>query len=122
MPSKNDFSSIDTSKPVLVTGATGYIAGVLIKQLLDIGCIVHGTVRDPSKTKRLQYLYDVAKGTPGTLKFFKGDLLIPGSFYEAAQGCHILPPLGNNMPLFSTGHFSTWKWNFPKNSFLHTLP
>ena len=51
---------IDTSKPVLVTGATGYVAGVLMAQLLDAGVTVHATVRDPSQTERLRYLREAA--------------------------------------------------------------
>ena len=37
---------IDTSKPVMVTGATGYVAGWVIKRLLDEGLTVHAAVRD----------------------------------------------------------------------------
>ena len=32
---------IDKTKPVLVTGATGYIAGWIVKRLLDDGITVH---------------------------------------------------------------------------------
>ncbi|HCB38252.1 MAG TPA: diaminohydroxyphosphoribosylaminopyrimidine deaminase, partial [Gammaproteobacteria bacterium] len=38
---------IDKTKPVLVTGASGYIANWIIKYLLEEGCTVHGTVRNP---------------------------------------------------------------------------
>lgn len=89
MPS-NKKLNIDTSKPVLVTGATGYVAGVLIKQLLEKGLTVHGTVRDPSKTDRLAYLQKLADESSGTIKFFKGDLLTPGSFEEAMVGCAVV--------------------------------
>ena len=81
---------IDTSKPVLVTGATGYVAGVLISQLLDAGVTVHATVRDPSKKDRIQYLQDVADKSRGSIKFFAADLLKKGSFDEAAAGCSII--------------------------------
>ena len=40
---------IDTTKPVLVTGATGYVAGWLVKELLEAGVTVHAAVRDPLK-------------------------------------------------------------------------
>ena len=79
--------NVDTTKPVLVTGGTGYVAGNIIKQLLDLGLTVHTTVRDPSKTDRFQYLVDAADKTKGSIKFFAGDLLQPGSFDEAAAGC-----------------------------------
>lgn len=88
--------NIDTSKPVLVTGATGYVAGRVVERLLQEGLTVHATVRDPSKTDRLAYLQALADANPGELKFFKADLLAQGSFAEAMQGCstvfHIASP------------------------------
>lgn len=85
-----DPNQIDTSKPVLVTGATGYIAGVLIKQLLEAGVTVHATVRDASQTNRFQYIQDVADKTNGKILFFSADLLKEDSFEEAMQGCSIV--------------------------------
>lgn len=81
---------IDKSAPVLVTGATGYVAGVLIQQLLELGVTVHGTVRNPTDTTRFQYLIDLAEKSPGTLKFFKGDLEEEGTFEEGMQGCSVV--------------------------------
>lgn len=87
---------IDRSKPVLVTGATGYVAGWVVKRLLEEGLTVHGTVRDASNDERLQYLHDLADGTEGTLKLFSADLTDEGSFAEAMAGCstvfHIASP------------------------------
>ncbi|MCA9573075.1 MAG: NAD-dependent epimerase/dehydratase family protein, partial [Myxococcales bacterium] len=82
--------NIDTTAPVLVTGATGYVAGPLVRRLLEEGLTVHATVRDPSKTDRLQYLLDLAARLPGTLRFFGADLLTPGSFAEAMAGCQVV--------------------------------
>ena len=81
---------VDTSKPVLVTGATGYVAGVLIKELLSLGVTVHAAVRDPSKTSRFQHLIDLAVKSPGNIKFFKGDLLEVGSYADGMKGCGIV--------------------------------
>lgn len=89
MPCTKDLK-IDTSKPVLVTGGTGYVAGVLIRELLEKGVCVHTTVRDPSKKDRLQYLQDEADKSKGTIKFFQADLMTPGSFIEACKECHIV--------------------------------
>lgn len=83
-------TSIDTSKPVLVSGATGYVAGVLIEKLLSEGFQVHGTVRDPSKTQKLQNLNDVADRLPGSIRYFKADLLEERSFADAMAGCEIV--------------------------------
>jgi NAD(P)-dependent dehydrogenase (short-subunit alcohol dehydrogenase family) len=38
-----------TRPTVLVTGASGYIAGWIIRYLLEEGYTVHATVRDPNK-------------------------------------------------------------------------
>lgn len=81
---------IPTDAPVLVTGATGYVAGRVVERLLQEGLTVHATVRDASKTERLQYLNDLADGNPGTLRFFSADLLKPGSFAEAMEGCSVV--------------------------------
>ncbi|TNE90983.1 MAG: aldehyde reductase [Deltaproteobacteria bacterium] len=81
---------IDTSKPVLVTGATGYVAGWVVKRLLDAGATVHATVRDASRTERLGYLSALADESPGSIRFFSADLLEDGSFDEAMAGCGVV--------------------------------
>lgn len=75
---------------VLVTGASGYIAGWIIKYLLEEGYTVHGTVRDPNKQSSVGHLLQLAKEAPGTLKLFKADLLDQGSFTAAMQGCEVV--------------------------------
>ncbi|PIQ25945.1 diaminohydroxyphosphoribosylaminopyrimidine deaminase [bacterium (Candidatus Blackallbacteria) CG17_big_fil_post_rev_8_21_14_2_50_48_46] len=73
--------------PVLVTGGSGYLASWIIAQLLEAGATVHTTVRNPAQTDKYQHLLDLAGQHPGTLKVFAADLLSPGSFAEAMQGC-----------------------------------
>ncbi|MCR9164692.1 MAG: NAD-dependent epimerase/dehydratase family protein [Nannocystaceae bacterium] len=81
---------IDREKPVCVTGATGYVAGWIVKRLLDEGLTVHATVRDPDNAKKLAHLREVEADAPGTLKFFAADLLEPGSFHDAVAGCGVV--------------------------------
>lgn len=81
---------IDTTSPVLVTGATGYVAGWLIKRLLEAGVTVHAAVRDPAQTDKLAHLNAVAEGAKGTIRYFKSDLLAEGSYTEAMAGCSIV--------------------------------
>jgi nucleoside-diphosphate-sugar epimerase len=81
---------MDKSKPILVTGATGYIAGWIIERLLKQGYTVHATVRDPSKKNKIQHLYDLADQSSGKIEFFKADLLEPRSFDDAMQDCEIV--------------------------------
>lgn len=89
MPTDTPLPS-DLTTPVLVTGATGYVAGWVVKRLLEAGLTVHATVRDPSKRAKLQHLEALAAQTPGTLRFFAADLLKPGSFAEAMAGCSVV--------------------------------
>ncbi|MCK0152873.1 aldehyde reductase [Alcanivorax sp. S6407] len=78
------------ARTVMVTGASGYIAGWIIKYLLEEGHTVHGTVRDPNKTASVAHLHKLAEQAPGTLKLFKADLLDADSFDAPMQGCDIL--------------------------------
>ena len=78
---------IDKTKPVMVSGASGYIATWIIKLLLEQGCTVHGTVRNPGNEQSVGPLKKLAEAAPqGTLKLFKADLLDEGSFDEAMAG------------------------------------
>lgn len=81
---------INKDAKVLVTGATGYVAGWLIKRLLDEGVSVHAAVRDPSDKEKLRYLDKLAADSPGHIRYFKTDLLQKGSYKEAMDGCQIV--------------------------------
>lgn len=81
---------VDRSNPVLVTGATGYVAGWIVKQLLEAGVTVHATVRDPSQTAKYQHLDEIAASAPGEIRYFKADLLDEGAYAEAMAGCSIV--------------------------------
>lgn len=83
-------TQIDKNAPVLVTGASGYIAGWLIKKLLDDGLTVHATVRDPSNEKKIACVKALATDKPEKLKFFKAELLDKGAYDEAMQGCELV--------------------------------
>jgi len=81
---------IDTSSPVMVTGATGYVAGWIVKRLLEAGVTVHAAVRDPSNKAKLKYLDEIAADAPGEIVYFEADLLKKGSYAEAMKGCRIV--------------------------------
>ncbi len=81
---------IDKTKPVLVTGASGYIAGVLVKRLLSEGITVHATVRDINDVSKTYYLNQIAQKLPGELKLFEADLLTKHSFEKAMEGCELV--------------------------------
>jgi len=81
---------IDNTKPVLVTGATGYVAGWLVKRLLEEGFTVHAAVRDPDNEEKVHHLNGIAKNTTGSIKYFKSDLLNEGSYADAMKNCELV--------------------------------
>ncbi len=82
--------NIDKNEPVVVTGATGYVAGWIIKKLLDEGMVVHAAIRDPEDKEKIKYLNALADQSHRTIKYFKADLLAKGSYKEAMQGCQVI--------------------------------
>lgn len=74
-----------TTSPVVVTGASGFIASHIVNQLLEAGYRVRGTVRDPDKTRsdgRLTSLPGAAEG----LELVAADLLARNAFDDAVTG------------------------------------
>ena len=81
---------IDRNVPVMVTGATGYVAGHVVRRLLEEGLTVHAAVRDPGNAAKLQYLDAIAEREPGSIRYFRADLLDPGSYAAAMDGCGVV--------------------------------
>lgn len=80
----------DRSQPVLVTGASGYVAGWIVRKLLEAGFTVHAAVRDPEDAERRHPLDTIAATAPGMLRFFRADLMANGSYVEAMAGCAVV--------------------------------
>jgi len=81
---------IDKTKPVLVTGATGYVASWLVKRLLEEGLTVHAAVRNPNKKEKVVHLDKIAEKSKGRIKYFQSDLLEKGSYTEAMKNCELV--------------------------------
>ena len=77
----------DSRHTFLVTGGSGYLAGWIIKYLLDDGHRVRATVRDKNNRAKVAHLMEIASGARESFALFEADLLRPGSFDEAVQGC-----------------------------------
>lgn len=75
---------------VLVTGASGYLASWIIKMLLDEGLDVHATVRSLHDRGKIDHLIELSSCGQGELKLFEADLLQPGSFDSAMEGCTLV--------------------------------
>ncbi len=76
--------------PVLVTGATGYVAGWLVMRLLEEGFTVHAPVRDPGAQAKIEHLQALGRELPGQIIFFRADLLEDGSYADAMAGCEVV--------------------------------
>ncbi len=86
-------TTIDPKASVLVTGATGYVAGRLVERLLREGHTVHAAVRDPGDAEKLRYLDALAAEEPGStpsIRYFRANLLETGSYAEAMAGCELV--------------------------------
>jgi dihydroflavonol-4-reductase len=75
-----------TGSPVLVTGASGFIASHIVQQLLEGGYRVRGTVRDPDKTRAEGYLTGLSRANE-RLELAKADLVAEGAFDDTARDC-----------------------------------
>jgi nucleoside-diphosphate-sugar epimerase len=93
--------TIDRTKPVLVTGGTGYLASWIVKQLFDQGLEVRTTVRNLAQKDKYAHLTALAVKSKGILQFFEADLLKKGSFSEAMSGCELV--IHTASPFFISG-------------------
>ncbi len=66
------------ARTAVVTGASGYAATEIVKQLLEKGYDVRGTVRSVSSKEKVQHLELLGRALPGNLTLCEGDLLKPG--------------------------------------------
>jgi nucleoside-diphosphate-sugar epimerase len=74
------------NKTILVTGATGYVGSWIVKYLLEKGYKVRITVRDKARTEKYAFLQELATDSAGEIEVYEADLLVPGSYNEAADG------------------------------------
>jgi dihydroflavonol-4-reductase len=84
---------------VFVSGGSGYIAGFLIRQLIDAGWTVHTSIRDLAKESAVRATLAVDNSK---LKFFAADLTSDAGWAEAMAGCshvaHVASPLPTDAP------------------------
>jgi nucleoside-diphosphate-sugar epimerase len=87
---------MSTKELVLVTGASGYIAGHCVRELLEHGYAVRGTVRSLSAVDKVAHLRALAEQTGGTLEFVEANLDDDRGWAEAVAGCtyvqHVASP------------------------------
>ncbi|KAK7319562.1 hypothetical protein RJT34_04284 [Clitoria ternatea] len=75
-------------KKACVIGGSGYMASLLIEQLLQKGYAVNTTVRDSGNPQKISHL--VALQSLGELKIFGADLTVEGDFDVPISGCELV--------------------------------
>lgn len=87
---------------VLVTGATGFIAGHIIHQLVEAGHEVTGTARSPSRANALNRTLSAYAGKPIRIDIRAADLSSDAGWTEACRGMdyvqHIASPFPPSLP------------------------
>jgi uncharacterized protein YbjT (DUF2867 family) len=68
---------MDSSKPILVAGATGCIGSVLVNRLSESGGSVRVVVRNPERAAKLRSIPNV--------EIIRGDLTRPDSLWDCAE-------------------------------------
>jgi nucleoside-diphosphate-sugar epimerase len=87
---------------VLVTGASGYIAGHCVRELLEHGYRVRGTVRSLADPRKTDHLRRIASDLHGSLELVEADLTADRGWREAVAGCsyvlHVASPFPAEIP------------------------
>ncbi|KAH7363189.1 dihydroflavonol-4-reductase [Plectosphaerella cucumerina] len=69
---------------------TGFVGIYVVKLLLERGHLVHATVRSLNNKSKCKPLLDLQTLYPDRLRLFESDLMRPGSFTNAMQGCTVV--------------------------------
>ncbi|MFD0364973.1 SDR family oxidoreductase [Nocardia sp. GCM10030253] len=83
---------------VLVTGATGFVAGHCIAELLEHGYAVRATVRDLDKKDKRAHLVALADRIGGELTFVEADLDDDSGWAAAVSGCDYVMHVASPFP------------------------
>lgn len=87
-------------KKILVTGGTGFLAGWVIRQLLQEGYTVRTTVRSANKFQKIVKMLATVDVDSSNLSYTVADLTSSNGWDEAMDGIndvlHLASPLGGN--------------------------
>ena len=98
-------SEVDEKDFVLVTGASGFLASHVVKQLLELGYRVRGTVRSLTDDKKVAPLRKLVDKSKHELELVEANLLNENSWLDAVKGCTYVLHTASPVPV--GGKFST---------------
>jgi len=90
------------SEEVLVTGASGFIATHVVKQLQAAGYKVRGTVRSLKNDDKVAPLRQLCPDAKYPIELVEADLLNPDSWEKAVKGCKFVMHTASPLPLPGT--------------------
>jgi len=90
------------SRPILVTGGTGYVASHIILALLKEGYRVRTTVRSVKDEKKYSHLFSLTPNAKECIEIVEADLHNKNSWLAATKGCdfviHTASPFPPTLP------------------------
>lgn len=89
-----------SKKPILVTGASGFLAIHTVIQLLEQGYKVRGTLRSLGRECEVRGLIAKHARTNDRLEFVTADLLQDTGWDQVVQGCEYVLHVASPFPLF----------------------
>src|SRR2546421_1252464 len=88
-----------SSSPILVTGASGYVATHTMLHLLAQGYRVRGTLRDPAQGDKIKATLAKFSDQADSIEFVRADLMQDDGWAGAVQGCESILHLASPFPL-----------------------
>ena len=84
---------------VLISGASGFIAGHCILEMLNHGYDVRGTLRDAERGQAIKVILANHTDRIDALEFVSADLMNEASWVEAARGCDSIMHVASPVPV-----------------------
>jgi dihydroflavonol-4-reductase len=93
----------NNDKTVLVTGASGYIGGHVVREFLEHGYQVRGTVRDFNNEKKFAHLHELGyrftpTGELPRLRLFEANLESDDGWDDIVEGCTYVEHVASPFP------------------------
>jgi len=90
-----------TTGSVLVTGGSGYLAGFVIRRLVEDGWVVHVTIRNRAREAEVRRTLGV---DDARLKIFAADLMRDDGWADAVAGCSLVAHVASPFPSTAPKH------------------